>query len=493
MVRMWHVAVGGLLLALTSAQLALAQPTPDEVATLGRLGYGHDPYTRGRLKALGLAGYLDEQLDPARLPDPFQRDLDADPAFAAWGLTLQELEAKLQDDTLKPGGVLLQVKNEMLWRAIASRRQVEALLTEFWFNHFNVDNAGFSTGYLIPYVRDAIRPRVLGKFEDLLLAVARSPAMLIYLNNDENYKEGFTLGSKVRGINENYARELMELHTLGCDDQAGVYTQQDVIALAKCLTGWSQRRGTGYVFVAGGHDQTRKTVIKLDVPANGGEKDGELAIAYLANHPRTARFITQKLTSFLAGPGNGPLAAEAMAVFMSTKGDLAKVVRKILASPALLQSAGNRIKRPSLLLASAVRSVGGELGAASADRWQELMGLSAACEAMGQALFEVPPPTGNSDTPTTFLDEGTTLERFRVVHQLFAGGDPYPWRFDPGNKTGPALVTALCDQVLGKDAVTAKTRAALEAYIAGKPASTPEQVERLTLGLLLCSPEFAKH
>lgn len=493
MVRMWHVAVGGLLLALGSAQVALAQPTPDEVGTLGRLGYGHDPWTRGRLEALGLSAYIDEQLAPRQLNDPFQRDLEADPAFGAWDLTMTELEDQLRAETLQPGQVLAQVRNELLWRAIASRRQVEALLTEFWFNHFNVYAQGNDLGYLLPYVRDTLRPRVLGKFEDLLLAVARSPSMLVYLNNDENYKDGFVLGGRTRGLNENYARELMELHTFGCDDQAGVYDQQDVIALARCLTGWTKRRGQGYVFVAAGHDQTRKTFMKLDVPANGGEKDGELAIAYIANHPRTARFITQKLTTFLAGPGNGPLASEAMTVFMNTKGDLAKVVRKILAAPALRQSIGSRIKRPSHLVASAVRSVGGELGAASPDRWQELTQLSNACTAMGQALFGSPPPTGYPDTPAAFLDEGTTLERFRVVNGLFAGPDPYTWRFDPGNKTGAALVTALCDRVLGKGAVTPKTRAALEAYIASKPSSVPEQVERLTLGLVICSPEFAKH
>jgi len=490
---MWHVAVGGLVLALGSAQVALAQPTPDEVGTLGRLGYGHDPYTRGRLKALGLAGYVDEQLEPDKISDPFLRDFRADPAFAAWDLSMTEIEDQLRADTLKPGQVMAQVRNELLWRAIASRRQIEALLTEFWFNHFNVYAQGSDAGYLLPYVRDTLRPRVLGKFEDLLLAVARSPSMLVYLNNDENYKDGFVLGGRTRGLNENYARELMELHTFGCDDQAGVYDQDDVIALAKCLTGWSHRRGQGYVFVAAGHDQTRKTFMKLDVPANGGEKDGELAIAHLANHPRTARFITQKLTYFLAGPGNGPLASEAMAVFLSTKGDLARVVRKILTAPALRQSVGNRIKRPSLLVASAVRSVGGALGATSQDRWAELNELTGACDSMGQVLFGSPPPTGYPDTATAFLDEGTTLERFRVLNRLFAGADPYTWRFDPGNKTGAALVTALCDQVLGKGAVTPKTRAALEAYIASNPSNTAEQVERLTLGLVLCSPEFAKH
>ena len=186
-----------------------------------------------------------------------------------------------------------------LLRAVYSNRQLDEVLADFWFNHFNVYLDKGADRYLVTeYERDVIRPHVLGKFNDLLEATAKSPAMLFYLDNWQSVGPDApqARGKKgARGLNENYGRELLELHTLGVD---GGYTQKDVTEAARCFTGWTilqPQRGGEFVFNQRVHDNGEKTVLGVTIPAGGGISDGEKVLDIVAHHPSTARFISKKL------------------------------------------------------------------------------------------------------------------------------------------------------------------------------------------------------
>lgn len=488
------IATIALGVALDAAP-ALAQPTPEEVQLLGRLGYGHDDWTLRRLRAVGVDAYIDEQLNPSRVPDgEVVGVLRDDPAFDAWRMQLPELFAAFgnQQGQRRPGVLLQQIKNELLLRAIVGHRQVEALLTEFWFNHFNVDMGGTALNHVVPYVRDTLRPRVLGKFEDLLLSVARSPAMLIYLNNDDNFRDGFVRGGRVVGLNENYARELLELHTLGTGDQSGVYTQRDVTEAARCLTGWSANRD-GFRFVAAGHDDGAKRVMRLSLPAGGGEQDGVALVQHLARHPRTARHLCGKLVRFFVGTGQSDLIGRAVQEWTATEGDLRAVMRVILSSPELRAAAGSKVKRPSLLLTSALRAVEADLSDPTT-RFALLSRLSQACTALGQDLYQVEPPTGWTDANGTFVSEGTMLQRFSRLNTLCTGANRFASKYDPQHAVDANLVRALGDRLLGQGRLSPETQAAVEGYLGGLQGTVPAVVRtRGAMALVLSSPDFGTY
>ena len=482
-------------LAVAASSSLAAPPTPEEAHLLGRLGYGHDNWTRARLAALGRAAYLDEQLHPGQIPDrEVNQILASDPDLDAFRMTLPEIAATFKTSApRRPGELTRQARYEHFVRATLSRRQLQALLTEFWFNHFNVDLGGADQHFLIPYLRDTLRPRALGKFEDLLLAVARSPAMLVYLDNALNFRDGFVRGGKVVGLNENYARELLELHTLGVDDQGKAYDQKDVIEVARCLTGWTVDRVDGFRFLAAGHDQGAKRPLGLTIAANGGEQDGVQVLRHLANHPRTATFLCQKLVRFFVGTGQAALVERARDRWLATQGDLREVLRVILGSRELLDARGSKIKRPNLLLVAAMRSVEADLSV-QADRQRALATIGNLCGELGLTVYQVPPPTGWVDAPGTFLSEGAMLERFSALERTFATKKPLVIGFDGNASSDAQLLTRLGDRILGTGGLTPKTRAALEAYLAGLPAATTRQERtRLVQALIFSSPEFAPY
>src|SRR5579863_6877478 len=205
-----------------------------------------------------------------------------------------------------------------LLRAIESNRQLAEELDDFWFNHLNVFYEKGADRFLIPeYERDAIRPNVLGKFRDLLEATAKSPAMLFYLDNFQSVKADLDANNKnrkvKRGLNENYGRELMELHTLGVN---GGYTQQDVTEVARCFTGWTilePRKGGGFFYNDKLHDKGEKLVLGHVIPAGGGMEDGEKVLDILAAHPSTARFISRELAQRFVADDPPPALIERMA------------------------------------------------------------------------------------------------------------------------------------------------------------------------------------
>jgi uncharacterized protein (DUF1800 family) len=315
--------------------------------------------------------------------------------------------------------VARDLMDSKMLRAIYSSRQLEEVLADFWFNHFNVYLDKGADHYLITeYERDAIRPRVLGKFRDLLEATAKSPAMLFYLDNWQSVGETapqFRGGNKQkrRGLNENYGRELMELHTLGVD---GGYTQKDVTEVARCFTGWTilqPQRGGRFSFNARMHDAGEKTVLGVKIPAGGGIEDGEKVLDILAHRPATAHFISRQLaTRFVADDPPAALVARMAATFLKSDGDLREVMRTMLASREFWSVCAYRskMKSPLEMVASAVRAVDGDVDYASA--------LANQVAQLGEPLYRKTEPTGYSNSSREWLNSAGLLARMNFALQL---------------------------------------------------------------------------
>lgn len=320
---------------------------------------------------------------------------------------------------------LRELQQAKLLRAVFSERQLQEVMVDFWFNHFNVfagkDNARLM---LTVYERDAIRPHALGKFKELLTAVAQSPAMMMYLDNFLSQRElpppppkydadGNLMPPPRRpGLNENYARELMELHTLGVD---GGYTQKDVQEVARCLTGWTigQQPNPMFIFRPRTHDKGEKFVLGKRIAAGGGIEDGLRVLELLARHPSTARFISFKLAQrFIADEPPASLVDRAADVFTKTDGDIREVVRTILTSPEFYSPRyyRNKIKSPLELAASAIRATGAATDAAAP--------LVQAVARMGEPLYQCQPPTGYSEDSSHWLSSATLLERMNFAVAL---------------------------------------------------------------------------
>ncbi|MBS1791354.1 MAG: DUF1800 domain-containing protein [Acidobacteria bacterium] len=325
-------------------------------------------------------------------------------------------------DTQRPLRELQQAK---LLRAVFSERQLQEVMVDFWFNHFNVfagkDNARLM---LTVYERDAIRPHALGKFKELLIAVAQSPAMMVYLDNFLSQRElpppppkydadGNLMPPPRRpGLNENYARELMELHTLGVD---GGYTQKDVQEVARCLTGWTigQQPNPMFIFRPRTHDKGEKIVLGKRIASGGGIEDGLRVLELLAKHPSTARFISFKLCQrFIADEPPQSAVDRAAQVFIQTDGDIRQVVRSILTSPEFYSPRyyRNKIKSPLELAASAIRAAGAATDAAAP--------LVQTIARMGEPLYQCQPPTGYSEDSSHWLSSATLLERMNFAVAL---------------------------------------------------------------------------
>jgi len=365
-------------------------------------------------------------------------------------------------------------------------RQLEEVMTDFWFNHFNVfANKGATQQYVTEYERDTIRPRVLGKFRDLLGATAKSPAMLFYLDNWQSVdpQGGVDPQGRVaprrraqmmmrmqdqqrprRGLNENYGRELMELHTLGVD---GGYTQQDVVNVARAFTGWTidqPRRGGSFRFEPRLHDGKEKRVLGQAIKGGGGQSDGERVLDILARHPSTARFIATKLARrFVADVPPPALVTRAAARFTETDGDIREVVRLILTSPEFFAADARqvKVKTPFEFVVSAIRVTGSDVRAAEP--------LAQAVKQLGMPLYLCQPPTGYADRADAWVNTGALLNRMNFALQLVDGRmRGVEWGAAP---VAPAI-----------GALSPSTSATL-----GK-AGDPRQVAALTLG----SPDFQR-
>jgi uncharacterized protein (DUF1800 family) len=294
-------------------------------------------------------------------------------------------------------------------------------MVDFWFNHFNVfANKGEVRWYLPPYEREAIRPHALGRFGDLLRATAHHPAMLFYLDNWLSTRADYTIRGgpnrgKRAGLNENYARELMELHTLGVD---GGYTQKDVTEVARAFTGWTidrPRQDARFVFRPAMHDAGEKFVLGRRLAAGGGQSDGDQVLDLLARHPSTARFIATKLVRrFVADEPPAPLVERVAASYRDTDGDIRAMLRTIFASAEFRapQARAAKIKTPLEYVASAARALGAGVDARGG------FALARAAGEIGQPLYDAQPPTGYPDRAEAWVNAGALLARMNFALAL---------------------------------------------------------------------------
>ncbi len=349
-------------------------------------------------RQIGLDAYIEEQLAPGSISDP-----DVEPRLAKFEtISMGPLQLSQVDPAHKPGQQLGQAA---LLRAVYSQRQLYELMVDFWSDHFNIYLGKTLDRYLKTVDdREVVRPHALGKFRDLLSASAHSPAMLVYLDNALSNRQA---------PNENYARELMELHTLGVD---GGYTQGDVHEVARALTGWtvagprSQNPGT-FLFNAGNHDDGAKLILGRSFPAGQGIQDGEQLLDLLAAAPATAQFICGKLVRRFVDDNPPPaLVASAAGAFTKTGGDLTQVMSVILHSSEFKTSLGSKIKRPFEFVASALRASG-----ANFDPDLPSLGV---LKRMGQPLFGWETPNGFPDSAAAWITTTGVLSRWNYALAL---------------------------------------------------------------------------
>ncbi len=529
--------MGTLILFAAAALSTLAWTAPSpELHALNRLSYGPRPGDVERVRSAGVNDYIEEQLHPRNIPD---RDCDEalkgyktltmspEQLYAAYPPPRQDGKGKRdrkdKNPERSPKRIILELGEAKLLRAVHSARQLEEVMVDFWFNHFNVDARKGQVKWLVTsYERDAIRPHALGKFRDLLGATAHHPAMLMYLDNaqstvDSRYapaymreqiaamEERMELRGKTRkrlGLNENYTRELLELHTLGVD---GGYGQKDVLELARVLTGWSvERPGSprgqaGFVFRKRMHDRGRKTVMGR-VFEDDGEAEGERALDMLARHPSTARFIATKLCRrFVADEPPPELVERAAKAFTYSGGDIKQTLREIFAS-AEFRDPGrfrSKVKTPFEFTVSALRATGAEL--------REPAKALRALNDMGQPPYMCEPPTGYPDKAEAWVNSGALVARMQLATALLGAGKRGPATVDlealapgfeeaPGTKTLERLIKAL----LGGE-VKASTRRVLMERLEDPEVSraalddAPRGVDaRKLAALVLGSPDFQR-
>lgn len=403
----------------------------DILHALNRLTYGPRPGDVERVRALGLQKWIDAQLSPATADDTTLtarlaqlETLTLDPQTILRDYTAparmerrerQQQKAETDDSEManrmppsdaqkKDRQVIADLEQAKLLRAVYSDHQLEEVLVDFWFNHFNVfAGKGPTRDYVSNYEREAIRPYVFGRFRDMLGATARHPAMLFYLDNWQ---------SKAGAINENYARELLELHTLGVD---GGYTQADIVNVARAFTGWTMRPrlGTGFVFAPRQHDTGEKIVLGQKIRANGGMDDGERVLDIVAAHPSTARHIAKKLAiRFVSDDPPAALVDRAAATFARTKGDLREVVRTIITSPEFMAADARRakVKTPFEFVASALRATGADV--------RNALPLARTLKDMGMPLYFCQPPTGYDEVASTWVSAGALVNRMNFAVDL---------------------------------------------------------------------------
>ena len=366
-----------------------------------------------------------------------------------------------------------QLVEATLFRSIYSKRQLRQRMTEFWSDHFNIDIHKVGT-LKVTDDRDVIRPHALGKFSDLLHASAKSPAMLDYLDNSHSRKEH---------PNQNYARELMELHTLSVN---GGYTQTDIQEVARCFTGWTRNFDTNsadygrFVYNSKIHDDGAKLVLGHKMAAGGGIKDGEAVLDILAAHPATAKFIATKMLHWLLREDPSPeLIAQIAKVYMDTKGDIKAMIRAILA-PALLKSAPAKYKRPYHLVVSAIRAANPTISSFDGVRGQ--------LNTMGHAPFSWAAPNGYPDALGYWA--GLILPRWNFG-LLFAENRVSGLTVDVKpllDAKTPAAIVALLNMALFTEEITPGLQAELTAYLTQTPLL--EARIRDAGGLALASPEF---
>ena len=509
----------------------LETPSP-EIIALNRIAFGPRPGDLDALMALGstseerLQAYVDQQLAPASIDDNTCDALIAAQGFTTLSKSRQQLwldhvvkAGVTWDERMQPARETLQAA---FLRAVYSRRQLVEVLADFWHNHFNVYGwDSWSAGTWVHYDRDVLRSNLFGNFRQMLGAVAQSPAMLYFLDNVSNTSAG---------PNENYARELFELHTLGAENYFGVastvgadggyehpapkdnngkplmYVDEDIYSATQCFTGWRIDEATGaFRFTDAVHAKYSKIVLAQNIPSGSGQQDGELVLDILANHVGTARHISRKLCRRLIGDDPPESVVQAAAdVFHSQRNapdQLKQVVRTILLSPEFSSTWGAKIKRPFEYVVSLLRASNANYAWSDTFRWRY--------EAMGQAMFNWRPPDGYPDRKENWSSTMPMLQRWRMCNWLIDGWkiggdgpDKDVLRIDclgqmPVNVTTPgAIVDFWAQRVLGRNLPADERQPLIDFMAAGRnpdnslPADQIEERLRFLVGLIFMAPAF---
>ncbi len=471
---------------------------------LDRTAYGPDPYTIGRLQTLGLNGYIDEQLAPAAIDDSAVEAVLANtyPALAMSVVDVRDCYPNNGGGTC-PGligagknDVYKEMEESEVYRATATHRQLEAVLVDFWFNHFNVTGSTGQQKWNTPsYLRDSIRPYVLGNFEEAVIGMTRGPAMLDYLDQRQN-QVGVPPGT---GYNENFSREMLELHTMGV---TAPYTEDDVKEVARALTGWRQETNNEANFAPGypgfryqdtWHDFLGpKSVFGQIIDSPGdGEQEGFAAITLAATHPSTATFICTKLVRRLVHD-DPPyvLVADCAARFSAASAaadQLEQVTAAILKSREFQlfpEYRRSKVKRPVVFVASFLRAVGANPNP-GVTNYQSMRQTLAG---LGERIRNADPPTGYPDQSIFWASPGGIVQRFNLVESM-AQTYAASW-----GVSGAAPNTDIVDDVAAVlfplDGISATARGAAIAYLNAIPAATAAQKVEQAAAFLLSTPEF---
>jgi uncharacterized protein (DUF1800 family) len=465
------------------------------IQALSRLTFGPRPGDVLKVRAMGLDKWIDQQLHPDKIDDRAneqfvasygmlrqdqndllkqyaeeqraKREMKRDKAAATDAADSMAVRKERQQQLNGRRQVVTQLQSSRVARAVGSERQLQEVMTDFWENHFNIYVAKGAPEpyYLTDFDENVIRPHALGKFRDLLEAVAKSPAMLFYLDNAKSMADStrptLTVGGgrdavggrraiggvrrgiggvfgpmrvpvqrpqqrpqqlqqKQRpGLNENYGRELLELHTLGVD---GGYTQQDVINVARAFTGWTIKppaQGGGFIFRPQVHDAGEKVVLGHKLAAGRGEEDAEDVLDILAKSPATARFVSYKLARrFVSDSPSKALVDRATQTYLRTDGDIREVVRTIVTSPEFFsqQSFHSKVKSPFEVVVSAARAL--DAPPDSTPRSAQMIAY------LGQPIFGHQAPNGWPETGDAWMNTGAILNRINFGMAAAAGRLP---------------------------------------------------------------------
>ncbi len=495
-------AMLGLLVSLTAPMSAVSLrgqasdvrelPADQQIMqALNRLTFGPRPGDIQKVRAIGLDKWIDQQLHPDRIDDAAmeafmtkytvlaqnqndllkqyaemirakrteKKDPQSDLAMAKTRADSIAIRRQLQQQF---GGIVqlgAQLQSERMARAVGSERQLEEVMTDFWLNHFNIyiRKGGPEVYYLADYEKNVIRPNSLGKFRDLLEAVAKSPAMLFYLDNARSMSDSThhtladaqgkgraagiarlrqlaamgrlnpqqqqrldqMLKQVPQGLNENYGRELLELHTLGVD---GGYTQNDVIGVARALTGWTidpPAQGGGFVFRPGMHDADEKLVLGHKLGAGRGIEDGEDVLTIVSRSPASAKFIATKLARrFVMDNPPAALVNRAAATFLKTDGDIRETLRTIITSPEFFSQAAfrSKVKSPFEVVASAMRAMNAQPD--STPRTALVVAY------LGEPIYGHQAPNGWPETGESWMNTGAILNRINFGMAVAGGRLP---------------------------------------------------------------------
>ena len=441
----------------------LATSIDDASHVLNRLSFGARPGDHARITAIGARAYINEQLNPDDIDDT--RSLSKSKHFEA-------LDAHPAGELLEyaPTELLDQLTRVKIQRAIHSQRQLHEVMVDFWTDHFNIDPSKGDSRWFKPLDdRSVIRKHALGNFAAMLKASALSPAMLWYLDGRVNKRS-----KPNEKPNENYARELLELHTLGVD---GGYSQKDVMEVARCLTGWGLRERHKARFAVGkvefhpaDHDDGAKEVLGVTIPAGLGVGDLDRVIDIVSHHPSTAHHLATKLCRcFIADNPPQQAVENVTKTFLTTGGDIRETLQSVFAQEEFWQHRGNKIKRPFHYVVSAIRATAAETDAGPA--------LQDYLLRMGHSPFQYPTPDGYPTEPQPWM--ATLLWRWRFASEFAAN-----------QIKGTALDTHLLVKAAGGEIPCA-------AHLLGRQATDEEiraaKASGAPLALVLASPAFQIH